>query len=640
MEVTGRVVGPDGGPVADARVAALVHHYRRSQRPEGTYFAAGLATTTELWGQGKTDRDGRFRLSGPAYSPSRPSVGASLVSSAPGHSLVLHELDHAALRQDVVVRLGPERVVRGRLIDLQGQPAAGVAVRALWPSPPFARLWFDRPLEDLLPFWPAPATTDDKGRFLLRGLGPDKVRIETRHARFAPQHLDADTTSPGGEGSVTLSLVGARKLRGRVVLADGGPAAGVRLVVISGDDPFGMGYQKVEGHTDGRGLFSLNVFPGESLRIVVRPQDGSAYLGLSKVVSWAQVARPGINLSLRRGTVVRGKVTEAPSGRPAAGARVQYRPRQNNNPHYQPERTAGDLEENLATAITGAAGEFQLAVPPGPGHLLVTGPTLDYVHVVTSWGELEYGKPGGMRWYPDALVPLDLKPDAEGAEVKATVRRGVTLTGRVLGPDGKPVGRFRVLCRSYIPTGFQWWQRANVLEGAGGRFELPGCDPEKEFDLWFFDPKNGLGSAARLSGKQAGGDPVTVRLGRCGSAVVRYVGPDGAPLASPPTPLQIVVTPGAAVLVHQVGFDDDDQKDLEADWVNVEALGAGGHEGLRADDKGRVTFPALIPGATYRLLMPGGDAERVRTKGMPTKDFTVRPGETVTLPDITWPKAR
>jgi protocatechuate 3,4-dioxygenase beta subunit len=641
MVVTGRVVGPDGGPVAGAPVAVLVHLYRRSLLPDGTRFTAGLGATTEVWGLGKADADGRFRLTGPAYSPARPSVAASLVGSAPGYGIALVELDHAAPRQDVEIKLGRERVVRGRLIDLQGQPAPGATVRAVWPSPAFARDWFDRPLDELLPFWPAPATTDDKGRFLLRGLGPEKVTLEARGGRFAPQYLGAETASPEGGGAVTLSLVAARKLQGRVTYADSrAPAAGVRLVVLSGDSPFGTGYKKVEGRTDARGLFSLSVYPGEFLRVLVRPPDGSAYRTVNQVVSWAQVARAGISLAMPRGALVRGKVTESPSGRPVAGARVQYRPRQNHNPHYRPEVTAGDLEENLATAISGPGGEFRLAVPPGPGHLLVLGPTLDYVHVATSWGELEYGKPGGTRWYPDALVALDLKPGVEGADVTATLRRGVTVKGRVLGPDGKPVGRFRVLCRSYLPTGFQWRHRLNVLEGADGRFELPGCDPEKKFDAWFFEPKQELGATARLSGKQAGGESVTVRLQRCGAAAARHLGPGGAPRVNFAAGPQMVITPGAAVLVRQVGYDDDDAKDLEADWVDVASLAPGKYEGLRTDDKGRVTFPALIPGATYRALLPGGAPDRVRTKGTLTRDFTVGPGETVTLPDVTWPRAR
>jgi hypothetical protein len=53
---------------------------------------------------------------------------------------------------------------------------------------------------------------------------------------------------------------------------------------------------------------------------------------------------------------------------------------------------------------------------------------------------------------------------------------------------------------------------------------------------------------------------------------------------------------------------------------------------IQSDAQGRVTFPALIPGATYRVVdrsafYTGGEQE-IR------KEFTVGPGEAVELGDI------
>ncbi len=56
---------------------------------------------------------------------------------------------------------------------------------------------------------------------------------------------------------------------------------------------------------------------------------------------------------------------------------------------------------------------------------------------------------------------------------------------------------------------------------------------------------------------------------------------------------------------------------------------------LIADPQGRITFPALIPGATYRITdrttfvaRDVGDGPQVR------KEFTVGPGEALELGDI------
>jgi hypothetical protein len=99
---------------------------------------------------------------------------------------------------------------------------------------------------------------------------------------------------------------------------------------------------------------------------------------------------------------------------------------------------------------------------------------------------MESGKPGGQRYYPDALLALDLKPGAAPADVAVKLRRGVTVKGRVLRPDGKPLAEGVAVCRSYIPWGFEFGQNLLVIDGD---FELPGCDPEKAEPVFFLDAK-------------------------------------------------------------------------------------------------------------------------------------------------------
>src|SRR5207244_6112321 len=96
-----------------------------------------------------------------------------------------------------------------------------------------------------------------------------------------------------------------------------------------------------------------------------------------------------------------------------------------------------------------------------------------------------------------------------------------------------------------------------------------------------------------------GAKPLTVQLAPCGSAVVRYVDPKGKPNAGQQPVLQIVIHPGA---------NPFDRTTLEkgllfADTEFVSNLDRLNHwNGPRSDAQGRVTLPALIPGATYRLI--------------------------------------
>ena len=73
---------------------------------------------------------------------------------------------------------------------------------------------------------------------------------------------------------------------------------------------------------------------------------------------------------------------------------------------------------------------------PGPGYLLVKGPTADYLHEEISGVELS----GQLIWpntrhYPDAYRKLSPKPDEGPVDVELTLRRGVHVRGHLVDEE-------------------------------------------------------------------------------------------------------------------------------------------------------------------------------------------------------------
>jgi hypothetical protein len=364
---------------------------------------------------------------------------------------------------------------------------------------------------------------------------------------------------------------------------------------------------------------------GGFIRVAAFPPAGVPYLPISKSLDWPKstVIKRELQLQLPRGVLVRGTVTEALSGKLVAGAHAEFMPFQDNNPYFRDDVFSHQGEH--LTGVSGADGRFEVVTIPGPDHLLINGPTLDYIHTEITTKHLEGARVGpNRRNYPDALVKLSLQPRGEPYEVKATLRRGVTLTGRLVGPNGEAVHNAVMLCRSYIPYGYDLNSGKGVKEISDGRFELPGCDSEKPLEVFFLAPKDHLGVHLELPAGKIGPDPLTVRLQPCGKAMARFVRKDGTPAASIWPVTQLVITPGDTVEL--------DRTKPAADLIFLANVDREHHNSpvFQTDAQGRATFVNLVPGATHWIE---GSGPRARFH----KEFTVGAGESNPLSGMSAP---
>jgi RNA polymerase sigma factor (sigma-70 family) len=263
MNLSGRVLDDAGKPVAGAEVAVVVwpHHF---------HHEGDTPALPEVWAKGKAGPDGRFRFAVPRpVSLDAYKVCASqlaVLAGHKGHGLGWHYLPLDADKGEVEVRLRPEQVQRGRLVDLQGQPAAGVrieVVRAGKPAPRYdhfgrrtedgsvdgkvglkaiyngtgSKLWEEEVFLPEAPAgvtcWPR-ATTDGAGRFTLRGVGRDQtVTIRTRgNAQVASEWFTFAPSADARPAEKTFTGAAPCLIEGKVVDAETGkPVAGARVQV-------------------------------------------------------------------------------------------------------------------------------------------------------------------------------------------------------------------------------------------------------------------------------------------------------------------------------------------------------------------------------------------------------------------------
>ena len=106
--IRGRVLDPDGKPLAGSHVAVLAG-IRRLQSH------GGLSMEHKLLGQGETDQGGRFRVTVPRTSSVR-NWEVAVVAAHAGYGLNCHSFDADADQLTISVRLHPEQILRGRFI--------------------------------------------------------------------------------------------------------------------------------------------------------------------------------------------------------------------------------------------------------------------------------------------------------------------------------------------------------------------------------------------------------------------------------------------------------------------------------------------------------------------------------------------
>ena len=138
--------------------------------------------------------------------------------------------------------------------------------------------------------------------------------------------------------------------------------------------------------------------------------------------------------------------------------------------------------------------------------------------------------PAGQRYHGHAIIPYEVKAGDPPHEVAAALRPGVTIKGRVEGPDGQTVTDGFILTTLHIEPFNPSWRGDYQVPVRDGRFELHGLDPEGSTRIHVLDPEHEWGATVEVSGKQAGED-LTIRLQPCGQAKARFVGPDGKPVA-------------------------------------------------------------------------------------------------------------
>lgn len=617
-EVLGRVLDPDHKPVEGAKIYLWKSPVpgRWDRQPGGP---ESLVRPQEVT---KTGPDGRFRLDiskVEVEASDNESPGFQVMAVKDGFGCDWQKTGEG--KEEITLRLVKDQPITVRILDADGKPVQGakLAVEYLLGAKNddltdyIASFGKNKGYTDWLKDWtgavpemPKVLTTGADGRLKLTGIGRNRVvhlHVEgpaIASTSFDVMARDAETivSEKGGRlygASSEFVCQASRPIRGVVRdLTTGKPMQGVTVT----------GQYDCEALTDKDGRYELlGLRKSTSYEMKFMPADGLHFqrrVGIKDTPGLTPLVTADVGLL--QGLTVLGKVTDKATGKPIAGARIDYHPLSGNKyVNYK----IPDVWWPCSEATTAADGSYKITVLPGPGVMGVTAPRRQaymaaavpvkdrkdfFKAVVVDNDQEDYfvNEVGGQAvgaiaiWNYNSMILLEPDEKQESLVRDVSLELPLERKGRVIGPDGKPISGATVL--GLTPT-------LDIVTLKGSDFVVKGINPRAKRPLAFTYKDKTLGHLGFFI-KELQGDPtelLTVKLEPCGSVSGRVLDAEGEPV--PGLDLHLMT-----MAFRRSGEDHTATTDKDGRF-RAEGIVPGQEYGIRAPQQPRLYVKVLIESA-------------------------------------------
>ncbi len=688
VTVNGRVVDPEGRPIAGATVAAS--RYRRGGIGSFNQFSERQELDRAL-----TERDGHFRLTFEDTDPSGsedqelsgPWGRPGIVAWAPGFGPVWPETLAREVTEDKPLRLVRDDVpITGRVVDLEGRPVAGATIRVQMLECPKDTAAVDRWLEAAAKdatggtpprksYFPAaqqlpgcepavstPTTTDSDGRFRLTGLGRDRLAIlDIRGPSITFRRVQVVTRrmkrleNPDAEGP-TLFDHGYYGADGTIVVEPGQPIEGVVRdrdtqapipgALVSAANLAGSIWLidgLVTSQTDAQGRYRLIGLPkGNGHQLKVYPPLDQPYF----ITGVTAPGGPGLepvrfDISLKRGLWITGRVTDRKTGQPVPAA-IHYYPFLSNTlaqayPNFQPN--SHSLHWTGSHYRTDDAGRFRVVGLPGRG--IVAAKSFDRSYRLGIGADTiperlsqqsmrREALPTYNQIHPQdfsALAGVNPAADVQEFHQDLVLQPSPAVRVHLLDPEGKPLTHAMTWGRFPHERDFgdnNLYDQSQTL--------VSGLDPKESRTVVFLHRVRKLGAILVLKAGEVTDDAErTVTLRPCATITGRLVDADGKP-----------VTGGIEVQLRKEGSRQRANSEpselslpgqaLEADGrFRIDSLAPGGSYTLRARD--RLVWSIKMEPETFKAFELASNLEAEPGQVIDLGTFNAATGQRIKGPE-------
>ncbi|HEX4792666.1 MAG TPA: hypothetical protein VH370_02680 [Humisphaera sp.] len=552
VHVKGRVLGPDGRPMPGAAVYAV---------GDAWGFDAPLAEM-------RAAADGSFEI---AFSKSHfkgEDVSfwryTAVAAVAPGFAPAWDQWDQTDSSGNLVLQLTAEDVpIEGRIVDLEGRPVKGAMIklqRISTEAKPLNALditgeelsYLARPSRPQLPGFVVtgnrPIQTDEQGKFTITGIGKDRTAVlQVRGDGLAISELEVVTRKQETDSRSFQNYIEVRKTvygasfefviePGRVVegtVRDAQtkqPLAGV-TVQPSQWTRIAKSITDASGHYRIEGLRRKGVE-----KISAIPNDEQCYFMRDATLPNTEGSAPTtIDFELHRGTWITGKVTNAVTGEPVEGTRINYLPYVTNLyvdklPEFHGHYAIPGPETRY---VSDAKGMYRVVTAPGQAIVSAwcvsqsfrcgTGADKIKAPINPNGNHFDTYRPYPSKRNPSAMKDVEIADNVQNdTRVDFELDPGITIHIKVVDPQSNPLVGVAVYKDH---PGFSMDYKKTAMFDAVAF----GPDEQRDIIMWYMPRR--LGKVLRLKPADAPNGELTVMLEPLATMTGRLLGNDGFPMA-------------------------------------------------------------------------------------------------------------
>ncbi len=539
---------------------------------------------------------------------------------------------------EVEVKVGKSNVVRGVVMDAQGNHIAGAEVYVMqggFPETPSREQY---------------ARTDGEGRFEVPGLPDRTIDLHVVHSEFADTKISVSPASDGAAREISVRLSAGASVEGRVTDSEGRGIAGEQVNLAMG------WFDARSVYTDGDGAYRFDaVKPGE-YTVTTGPYEQNAR-GLSK--RGVQVGTDGVVRVDFQNPAANGSLsgTVMVAGKPAAGAQVTVtdargaeravRVTTDESGAFVAAGIQYGSVRVTARTTDGMTGSANTNVPESGDAAPVTidiGTARLMAQIVDAQGEPAAGcwitveradseesgwsrvadngtSDGEGKYRSRGLQPgrytlrvnrlefaqftspvVELREGEEKNLGAIRMALGVVLQGVVQDDAGSPVEKATVSLRDLQGNPIQMFSMAT--SGSDGSYQLHGVEAGRY--IAYVQAKGHAPYEKQIELGEAGGR-LDAELTRGGSVRIRVVDPGGEPIAAANVKLFDAKGVRVTRTISLANFDSGRRRTGTDGWTSLEDLASGAYtvqaerEGYTAvGGPGRVT---IEPGAQATVTL-------------------------------------